>query len=60
LANCHFELKNYDKALFFIGQALTIDPKNDDASNSKKFFLLAFANEKKMAMDFVGSMKKTD
>ena len=54
-ANCHFKLKNYDTALFFIDEALRIDPQNDGANNSKKYILLALANDKKMSMDFLGA-----
>ena len=53
-ANCHFKLGSYDQALFFIDQAIHIDPDNEGAYNSKKYILLAMADEKKKSMDFIG------
>ena len=51
-ANCYYELMEYEKALFYIDEAIKLDPKNLGTYNSKKYILLANAAQKTNQFDY--------
>lgn len=55
-ANCYYELMEYEKALFYIDEAIKLDPKNQGTYNSKKYILLASAAQKTNQFDYRGAI----
>ena len=51
-ANCYYELQDYENALLYIENAISIQPNNLDTYNSKKYILLAFAAKKTDEFDY--------
>ena len=52
MANCYYELEDYEQALRYIDKAIMIDPKNLGTYNSKKYILLALAAGKTKQFNF--------